>query len=78
MTIYDYLLTQKIFSLPNTPDVLSRSAKLCFVLRREGAAVRNAVDVPIAYTAIYYDLQLLHNDVNFDYIADRMLELRVV
>jgi len=76
--LYDYFSTQKIFSLPSTPDVFVHSAKIYFDLRREGTTIRNTVDVLIAYTAIYYNLQLLHNDADFDYIAEKVSELRVV
>jgi len=76
--LYDYFSTQKIFSLPDTPSVFAQSARMYFDLRRGGTTIRNTIDILIAYTAIYYDLQLLHNDTDFDYIAARVPELKIV
>jgi len=76
--LQEYFSTQKIFSLPNTPDVFAKSAKMYFDLRREGTTIRNTIDVLIAYTAIYYDLPLLHNDSDFDFMAKRFLDMKIV
>ncbi|MCL2873851.1 MAG: PIN domain-containing protein [Defluviitaleaceae bacterium] len=76
--LYDYFSTQKIFSLPNTPDVFAKSARIYFDLRKEGTTVRNTIDILIAYTAIYYSLPLLHNDADFDYITEKIPKLQVI
>ena len=76
--LYDYFSTQKIFSLPNNEEAYAESAKLCFNLRRQGLTLRNTIDALIAYTAIYYDLPLLHNDRDFDFIAEKTPELKVL
>ncbi|MDR2590259.1 MAG: PIN domain-containing protein [Oscillospiraceae bacterium] len=75
--LYDYFSTQKIFSLPNTVETYTQSSKLCFTLRRQGLTVRNTIDILIAYTAIYFDIPLLHNDRDFDLIAERVSELKI-
>ena len=73
-----YLSTQTMIALPETPDVYADSAKLYFKLRRLGVTVRNTIDVMIAYTAVYYKLPLLHNDRDFDLIADSTPELIIL
>jgi hypothetical protein len=72
-----YLQTQKIFFLPNTPQIYSQSSKLFFDLRRQGITIRNTIDVLIAFTAIYNQIPLLHNDRDFDYIAAKTPELQI-
>jgi len=74
----NYFSTQRIFSLPNSPDVFAESAKVYFNLRRNGATIRNTIDILIAYTAIYYALPLLHNDADFDFIAAKIPELKII
>jgi len=76
--LYSYFSTQKIFMLPNETEAYSGSARLCFSLRRQGLTIRNTIDVLIAYTAIYYDLPLLHNDRDYDLIAGKTPELKVL
>ena len=76
--LYKYFSTQKIFSLPNTTEVYTESAKLCYNLRRQGLTIRNTIDVLIAHTAIHYDLPLLHNDRDFDFIAEKTPELKIL
>jgi predicted nucleic acid-binding protein len=71
-------LTQKIFYIPNNPRIYSQSAKLFFDLRRQGVTVRNTVDVMIAFTAIYNQIPLLHNDRDFDFIAEKTPSLRIL
>jgi len=75
--LYEYFSTQKIFSLPNSPKVFGESAKIYFNLRRDGTTIRNTIDVLIAYTAIYHNLQLLHNDSDFDYIGNKVPQLKI-
>jgi len=76
--LYNYFSTQKIFSLPNTKTIYAESSKLCFDLRRQGITVRNTIDILIAYTAVHYNLPLLHNDRDFDFIAEKVPELKIV
>ena len=76
--LHSYFSTQKIFSIPNTTEVYTESAKLCFDLRRQGITVRNTIDVLIAHTAIHYNLPLLHNDRDFDLIAEKTPKLKIL
>ena len=71
-----YFSTQKIFYLPNDSEIYSKSAKLYVDLRRQGITVRSTIDVLIAFTAITNRIPLLHNDSDFDLIAEKMPELK--
>ena len=72
-----YLSTQKIFSLPNTTEIYAKSARLYFDLRRQSITIRNTIDVLIAFTAIYHKIPLLHNDRDFDFIAEKISGLQI-
>jgi len=76
--LYSYFSTQKLFSLPSNAEVYANSAKLYFDLRRKSLTIRNTIDVLIAFTAIHYDIPLLHNDRDFDFIAERIPELKII
>jgi len=76
--LFNYFSTQKLFSLPGTAEVYANSAKLYFDLRRKSLTIRNTIDVLIAFTAIHYDIPLLHNDRDFDFIAERIPELKII
>lgn len=73
-----YLSSQKIFYLPNQIKIYSKSAKIFFELRRQGITIRSMIDVLIAYTAIYNQIPLLHNDRDFDNIAKIIPELLIL
>jgi len=76
--LYEYFSTQKIFSLSNTIEIYTKSAGFCFDMRRQGLTIRNTIDVLIAYTAIHYNLPLLHNDRDFDFIAEKTPKLKIL
>ena len=72
-----YLSTQKIFYLPDSLDFYNQAAALRQRLRNEGSTIRNTIDILIATTAIHHNLQLLHNDRDFDLIAKSTPELKI-
>jgi len=74
----NYFSTQKIFSLPNNLEVYVNSAKICYDLRRQSKTIRNTIDILIAFTAIYYKIPLLHNDRDFDVIAELIPDLKII
>ena len=76
--LHSYFSTQKIFYLPNDAETYTKTAKLFFDLRRHHITVRNTVDVLIAFTAVYYKIPILHNDCDFDLIAERIPELKIL
>lgn len=63
----DYLSTQDYID----PGIQSWShaARIYYELRRQGITVRNTIDCLIAASAIECDLLLLHNDRDFEAIA---------
>ena len=73
----DSFSTQKIYFLPEQVEVFERAARIFFGLRRKGKTVRSTLDVLIALTAIHHKLYLLHNDRDFDVIAEEVAELEI-
>lgn len=73
-----YLSTQKLYFLPQEKATYEKAAQLYFSLRRRGITVRSTIDVLIALTAIENDLLLLHNDRDFDLIAENLTELKIL
>jgi predicted nucleic acid-binding protein len=73
----EYLGSQKIYLLPETVDTYELAAKLYFDTRRKGFTPRSTIDILIAYTAMYHNLYLLHNDRDFDAIASIFPQLKI-
>jgi hypothetical protein len=55
--------------LPMRHGTFVRAAEIRRSLRKKGTTIRKPVDCLIASVAIEYDIQLLHNDRDFNYIA---------
>lgn len=53
------------------------AADLYRSLRKKGVTIRKPNDCLIAYYALFYDVSVLHNDVDFEQIAQHT-QLRVV
>ena len=51
---------------------------LFFDLRRSGVTPRITMDMLIALTAIEYNLQLLHEDRDFDIMANHLPTLQIL
>jgi len=68
-TLRDYLGSQMIYGLDRGLESYAAAAKIFFDLRRKGMSVRSSLDCLIAQTAIEHGLHLLHNDADFDRIA---------
>jgi predicted nucleic acid-binding protein len=77
-TLKDYLITQQIYFLKQEAATYERAAMLYFNLRRKGITPRGTLDMLIALTAIDNNLALLHNDRDFDEMADHLPELRIL
>ncbi|MDR2649833.1 MAG: PIN domain-containing protein [Clostridiales bacterium] len=77
-SLKQYLSSQKIYILPNTLTCYEQAAKLFFDLRRKGRTIRSAIDALIAQTAIHYRISLLHNDRDFDDMAEALESLRIL
>jgi predicted nucleic acid-binding protein len=76
MHLQSYLGTQKIYMLPDDLTFYNDASRVRRLLRHKGITIRNTVDILIAATAIWYDLKLLHNDKDFEWIAKEISELK--
>jgi len=64
----NYLSTQKIYYPSNKS--YEKAAKLFFTCRKSGITIRSTIDTLIATSAIENNLILLHNDRDFDKMAE--------
>jgi predicted nucleic acid-binding protein len=74
----DYLTTQHIYYLEPEALTYEKAARLYFNLRRKGVTPRSTLDMLIALTAIEENLALIHNDSDFDTMANHLPELRIL
>jgi len=73
----DFLGTQ-IFFHPRDPlESYAEAARIYFRCRRAGFTIRSTIDCLIAQIALEYDLLLLHDDRDFDFIATVVPELQL-
>ena len=70
------MLAQSLLKLDPVEAAIG-AADLYRSLRKKGVTIRKPNDCLIAHYAIFYDMPILHNDVDFDQIAHHM-PLRVV
>lgn len=77
----DYRKAKKYFGdlilLPMRQETFIRAAEIYRSLRKKGITIRKPVDCMIASVAIEYNIRLLHNDRDFDHIAEHV-KLRVI
>lgn len=70
----DYRKTKEYFDslilLPMRKVTFERSASLYRSLRKKGVTIRTPIDCMIASVAIEHDIPLLHNDRDFEQIAN--------
>jgi len=74
----NYLSTQKIYYAPKTIEFYRATSKIYFELRKKGVTIRNSPDTIIAGIAIENKLKLLHNDKDFEIMAQYVKELETV
>ncbi len=69
-----YMQTESVLSnliyLPMDQSTFLLAANIYRTLRSRGITIRNSVDCMIAAVCIEHKADLLHNDRDFDYIAD--------
>lgn len=65
-----YLDTQIFYHLRDEKESYALAAHIYFDCRRKGITISSTVDCLIAQTAIDNNLLLLHNDADFDKIAE--------
>ncbi len=73
-----YKETQIIYFLPEEKAAYEKAARLYFDLRRKGITPRSTIDILIALTAIENKLMLLHNDRDFDLMAEQVDALKIL
>jgi predicted nucleic acid-binding protein len=71
-----YLVTQRFYHPIDPVGSFARAARIYFDSRRSGITIRSTIDCIIAQIAIEYDLFLLHNDRDFDAMAE-VVQLRI-
>jgi predicted nucleic acid-binding protein len=76
LSLKTYLSEQYLYFLPMEAWVYEDAAKIYFEARRTGKTIRSAVDILIAMTAVYHHLVLLHNDKDFEAVADVLPDLK--
>jgi len=74
----EYLSTQRIYFLPPALEFFDEAARLYFDLRRKGVTLRGTIDVLIALTAVHHNLNLLHDDRDFDALAYAVKPLKIL
>lgn len=74
----EYLCTQRMYFLPEKTETYEQAARLYFDLRRKGITPRGTIDILIAITATRNNLYLLHNDKDFDVMAENAQDLRIL
>jgi predicted nucleic acid-binding protein len=71
---HEFTRTQHLFRslmfLPMTETIFVRAAEIYRDLRKQGITIRKSVDCMIAATALEHDVALLHNDKDFQPIAE--------
>jgi predicted nucleic acid-binding protein len=68
----------RVCKMSNDVEDFEKAAQMVLNLRNQGITPRNTIDVLIALTAIENNIPLLHNDRDFDFISDKISELRIV
>jgi predicted nucleic acid-binding protein len=68
--LQEYLRSQLSYDLVRGLDSYVEAAKICSRLRKKGMALGSSIDGLIAETAIEHGLYLLHNDSDFERIAN--------
>jgi len=77
-TLKEYLSTQKIYFLKQEISTFEKASRMFFDLRRKGSTPRSTIDILIALTAIEYNLILLHNDNDFDFMSKHIPDLEIM
>jgi hypothetical protein len=65
-TVKSYLETHRFYDLLDEKESYAAAARIYFNCRKKGITINSTVDCLIAQTAIEHDLELLHNDADFD------------
>ena len=69
LTLKKYLETQRFYHLKDPLRSFAAAAKIYLDCRKKGITIRSTIDCLIAQTALENDLLLLHEDSDFDLMA---------
>lgn len=72
-----YLQSLPFYELKFGRNSYEQAAMLNFQCRRSGITIRSTIDLLIAQIAIENDLLLLHDDKDFDFIAENVVGLNI-
>ncbi|MGH3089350.1 MAG: type II toxin-antitoxin system VapC family toxin [Rubrobacteraceae bacterium] len=75
--LVDFMNTQDFYHPEDPVESYKEAARIYFDCRRAGVTIRSAIDCLIARIAIENDLFLLHNDRDFEYMAEIEPELKL-
>lgn len=76
-TLKSYLQPLPFYELKFGRNSYEQAAMLNFQCRRSGITIRSTVDLLIAQIAIENELLLLHDDKDFDFIAENVMGLNI-
>ena len=65
-----YLGSQRFFHPKDPVDSYAQAAKIYFDCRRKGVTIRSTIDCLIAQIALENEVSVLHNDNDFDAMAE--------
>ena len=77
MLLQEYLKSQAFRHPRHVVESYAKAGRIYYDCRRKGITVRSSIDCLIAQTAIEHDLILLHNDRDFERIAEAAPELKL-
>ena len=72
-----YLDTQRFYYLLRDKESYADAARIYFRCRKEGVTISSTIDCLIAQTAIENNLELLHNDADYDKIGKIVQKLKI-
>ena len=72
-----YLDTQRFYYLLRDKESYADAARIYFRCRKEGVTISSTIDCLIAQTAIENNLELLHNDSDYDKIGKIVQGLKI-
>lgn len=70
LTLKHYLEPQRFFHPRNPIESYAEAARIYFSCRKHGITIRSTIDCLLAQIAREHDLLILHNDKDFQRIAD--------
>ncbi len=76
-SLKEYLQALPFYELKFGTQSYENTALLNFCCRRAGITIRSTIDLLIAQIAIENNLYLLHNDKDFDFLANVISELKI-